>query len=189
MCPANGRHSQIARFIGPTWGPPGSCWPQMGPMLAPRTLLSGLLQCNFISHWPGTYTKWSLRHDINYTGWKDCCFYVYDINMSCPWLKMITCTIYTIYYACYFVVNPCESWWSIYPYYSRFLHLIRNSPENIKIAYIMSSNGRELNSGSFLWNDTEHLWWWFSIGSDNGLVLLSKKPSPDPLLSHFYVDH
>ena len=21
-----------ARFMGPTWGPPGSCWPQVGPM-------------------------------------------------------------------------------------------------------------------------------------------------------------
>ena len=31
--------SQIARFMGPTWGPPGSCRPQMGPMLAPWTLL------------------------------------------------------------------------------------------------------------------------------------------------------
>ena len=31
--------SQIAKFMGPTWGPPGSCWPQMGPMLAPWTLL------------------------------------------------------------------------------------------------------------------------------------------------------
>ena len=26
---------------GLTWGPPGSCWPQMGSMLAPWTLLSG----------------------------------------------------------------------------------------------------------------------------------------------------
>ena len=32
---------QITRFVGPTWGPPGSCRPQMGPMLAPWTLLSG----------------------------------------------------------------------------------------------------------------------------------------------------
>ena len=31
--------SQIAKFMGPTWGPPGTCRPQMGPMLAPRTLL------------------------------------------------------------------------------------------------------------------------------------------------------
>ena len=27
--------AQIARFMGPTWSPPGSCRPQMGPMLAP----------------------------------------------------------------------------------------------------------------------------------------------------------
>ena len=31
--------SQITKFMGPTWGPPGSCRPQMGPMLAPWTLL------------------------------------------------------------------------------------------------------------------------------------------------------
>ena len=34
-------HTQVTRFMGPTWGPPGSCRPQMGPMLAPWTLLSG----------------------------------------------------------------------------------------------------------------------------------------------------
>ena len=32
---------QIARFTRPIWGPPGSCRPQMGPILAPWTLLSG----------------------------------------------------------------------------------------------------------------------------------------------------
>ena len=37
------KHSQIAKFMGPTWDPPGSCRPQMGPMLVPWTLLSGLL--------------------------------------------------------------------------------------------------------------------------------------------------
>ena len=26
--------------MGPTWGPPGSCRPQVGPMLTPWTLLS-----------------------------------------------------------------------------------------------------------------------------------------------------
>ena len=26
---------QRAKFTGPTWGPPGSCRPQMGPMLGP----------------------------------------------------------------------------------------------------------------------------------------------------------
>ena len=36
------KRSQIATFMGPTWGPPGSCRPQMGPMLDPRTLRSGV---------------------------------------------------------------------------------------------------------------------------------------------------
>ena len=34
--------SQVTRFMGPTSGPPGSCRPQMGPSLAPWTLLSGI---------------------------------------------------------------------------------------------------------------------------------------------------
>ena len=34
-------NTQIARFMGPSWGPPGSCRTQMGPILAPWTLLSG----------------------------------------------------------------------------------------------------------------------------------------------------
>ena len=36
--------TRYARFMGPTWDPPGSCRPQMGPMLAPWILLSGILQ-------------------------------------------------------------------------------------------------------------------------------------------------
>ena len=35
--------SRITKFMGPTWGPHGSCRPQMGPMLAPWTLLSVVL--------------------------------------------------------------------------------------------------------------------------------------------------
>ena len=34
--------SQIAKFMGPTRGPPGSCRPQMGPMLTPWILLTGV---------------------------------------------------------------------------------------------------------------------------------------------------
>ena len=37
--------------MGLTWGPPGSCRPQMGPMLAPWTLLSGNLnQWDLLAH-------------------------------------------------------------------------------------------------------------------------------------------
>ena len=40
---------QIARLMGPTWCPHGSCRPQMGPMLAPSTLLSETM----IKWWAG----------------------------------------------------------------------------------------------------------------------------------------
>ena len=36
-----GFSSQTAKFMWPTCGPPGSCRPQVGPTLAPWTLLSG----------------------------------------------------------------------------------------------------------------------------------------------------
>ena len=52
--------SQIAKFMGPTWGPPVSCRCQMGPMLVPWTLLSGV---------PGgkklLLAKETLDHDID----------------------------------------------------------------------------------------------------------------------------
>ena len=35
------KNTLIARFMGPTWGPSGADRTQVGPMLAPRTLLSG----------------------------------------------------------------------------------------------------------------------------------------------------
>ena len=37
--------THIAKFMGPTWGPPESCHPQMDPMLAPWTMLSGHYCC------------------------------------------------------------------------------------------------------------------------------------------------
>ena len=37
--------TMIARVMGPSWGPPGSCRPQMGPVLAPWTLLFGKSLC------------------------------------------------------------------------------------------------------------------------------------------------
>ena len=36
-----GLRTRVVKFMGPTWGPPGSCRPQMGPMLVPWILVSG----------------------------------------------------------------------------------------------------------------------------------------------------
>ena len=41
LCLQN-KPSLIARFMGPTWGPSGADRTQVGPMLAPWTLLSGI---------------------------------------------------------------------------------------------------------------------------------------------------
>ena len=45
--------TQITKFMGPTWGPTGSCRPQMDPMLAPWTLLSGY-----------TSRTWDMLHGV-----------------------------------------------------------------------------------------------------------------------------
>ena len=52
--------TQIAKFVGPTWAPPGSCRPQMGPMLAPWTLLSGKLV--FLRGYKGKKIPHQLNH-------------------------------------------------------------------------------------------------------------------------------
>ena len=44
------QQTQITTFMGPTWGPPGSCRRQMGPMLATWTLLSGKFSATKIAH-------------------------------------------------------------------------------------------------------------------------------------------
>ena len=52
--------SQIAKLMGSTWDTPGSCRPQMGPMLAPWTLLSGMFILGGQYHgcwWLGDLTR------------------------------------------------------------------------------------------------------------------------------------
>ena len=85
--------SQIAKFMGPTWGPPGTCRPQLGPMLAPWTLLLGIswkfipliMSCSqlwynnsvtgsFINHWYGYY---GMMYSINYAMFKSTTYQLY----------------------------------------------------------------------------------------------------------------
>ena len=60
--------SLIARFMGPTWGPPGADRTQVGPMLAPWTLLSGLLRgcCVDDSSW----TTFTTQIELCWLLWK-----------------------------------------------------------------------------------------------------------------------
>ena len=45
---ALGIDTQIARFMGPTWGPPVADRTQVGPMLAPWSLLTGVFASVFV---------------------------------------------------------------------------------------------------------------------------------------------
>ena len=57
--------TQIARFMGPTWGPPGADRSQVGPMLAPWTLLSGktVMSSLYVLLWPAVVTIIQLVKD------------------------------------------------------------------------------------------------------------------------------
>ena len=59
--------SQIAKFMGPTWGLPGSCRPQMGPMLVPWTLLSGMFSLSHddVIKWKHFPRYWPLVRGIH----------------------------------------------------------------------------------------------------------------------------
>ena len=69
----------IARFMGPTWGPSGADSTQVGPMLAPWTLLSGSL---IIPQHIETVTKWEpprRRFQARFLARKTVCF---DSNVT-----------------------------------------------------------------------------------------------------------
>ena len=51
--------AQIAKFMGPIWGRPVSCRPQMGPMLAPWTLLSGSYCISCLNNTPNSKIRYS----------------------------------------------------------------------------------------------------------------------------------
>ena len=72
--------TQIAKFMGPTWGPHGSCRPHVSPELAPWTLLSGKL----IIHNTGS--------DICLTYQTQNKIFVQLYTTVCPfWLEMCLC--------------------------------------------------------------------------------------------------
>ena len=55
--------SLIARFMGPTWGPSGASRTQVGPMLAPWTLLSGMAQYRAYSSLAPSQWETALLHN------------------------------------------------------------------------------------------------------------------------------
>ena len=102
---------QIARFMGPTWGPPGSCRPQVSPMLAPWTLRSG----SILSVLAAVGSVWAPVAEILLSTTS---ILVYAHALFCS----ITSTING---------STC-----IYPYSSGLLQLQRNDPKMISMKWI-----------------------------------------------------
>ena len=77
--------SQIAKFMGPTWGPPGSFRPQMGPMMAPWTLLSGLLNISC--------RRWIIFSLLTCMQYRGPCVFSWSVSLLmsvyCEWLYSI----------------------------------------------------------------------------------------------------
>ena len=84
--------SQIARIMGPTWGPPGSCWPHVGPMnLAICVVLCynstwlywwqcgwTLLMSESDSECAWAVDRWPLLSDVIYIGVQEDCWKTTD---------------------------------------------------------------------------------------------------------------
>ena len=87
--------------MGPTWGPPGSCQPQMGPMLAPWTLLSGCFRnCNHFC--VGTWIR-SVRFNKIWFKTTESLFYKQKPSwlINAPWYshdKTMTCNHFSYYW-------------------------------------------------------------------------------------------
>ena len=83
----------IARFLGPTWGPSGAGRTQVGPMLAPGTLLSGIVSitllqtlCEMVQN---AFRKWFSRVSMYLlsTFWQN------PVDIISDWLSRIWCKI------------------------------------------------------------------------------------------------
>ena len=96
---------QLDTFMGPTWGPPGSCQPQMGPMLSPWTLLSGDLSI-CVSNLTERY--WRVSYGCLTRSWIWPMFYlrIYCIVLYCTMIYQEVVVLIT-----HSKIQLLVSWW------------------------------------------------------------------------------
>ena len=90
--------AQIARFIGPTWGPHGSCRPHVGPMLAQWTLLSvwtpfanDAMETSILFVWG----PWYMRNEER--KWPQCCRQHVQMHfIECKLLNLIWISVLAV---------------------------------------------------------------------------------------------
>ena len=98
------KYSQIAKFMGPTWGTPGSCRPQMGPMLLSGPVLESRSWLAFTA----TFTKTSLLMfnevfpcEYLITGGITLQNALANNDEKCKWVTVNLCI-------CYVVTSSCD---------------------------------------------------------------------------------
>ena len=113
---------QTAKFMEPTWGPSGSCRPQIGPMLAPWTLLSGKTKA-------GDYLYCFHLHDRNVVcvaslGVSKNSLYLTRRFIPCVWPADMP----QIKRGLFFSKVPSSDWWyitcQIYPQIYNLLYIL-----------------------------------------------------------------
>ena len=132
-------------FMGPTWGPPGSCRPQMGPMLAPWTLLSGYntasddlitIMTTFVFQFYSFITYEESISQMNHQPWKCMCttwlmFKLWWPSSTIWWHKsgstlaqvMPFCLMAPNYWLnqCWLIISKVQ-WYSFDSNFTRYLH-------------------------------------------------------------------
>ena len=83
--------TQKTKFMGSTWGPPGSCRPQMGPMLVPWTLLSG---CTYVT----VMRAYKLHPPLSSAMWGSQLQLVDEIMSRNRWNGRYDCIMIQIYF-------------------------------------------------------------------------------------------
>ena len=82
--------SLIARFMGPTWGPPGATRTKVGPMLGTRILLSGILLTSTRSYLCKCtmFRKCGRQEPLGHSAWKwllDTVAFLLNLEKMAPW--------------------------------------------------------------------------------------------------------
>ena len=109
--PAHQQTSQIVKFMEPTWGPPQPRLPQMGPMLAPWTLLWGVILI-----WVRNVTRMALHvpymlrySHVNISFWDE----VGNQLVSLVWLVAVRVSLYYHWLnviPAYLITYPVKCW-------------------------------------------------------------------------------
>ena len=137
--------AQIAKFMGPTWGPPGFCRPQMGPMLAPLTLLSGS-RCygkwhQSIHNWRDGIEGLILCDLVSHFEQRNCLSGSIIQDVGAHQISWFKDRQYYVRYGCQ--ISPQEAIWLL-----KLIFIILNFLVMVKkIAYVQFSGILSLNNG------------------------------------------